>query len=261
MTTTNTELVKPSLPKRVPELTLHPFCEIIPPCTAKEFAELKEDIKKNGLQVPVKLLTDQILDGRSRYNACIELEKEGVRIDFKTDAFSGTQKDALAYVISMNVKRRQLTPSQRAIIAAKLVNSSVGGDRHSVKLPNEVTQEDVARLSGVAKKMVTDAAKVLKAKRPDLADKVLKGELAVNKAAKTIRQEEKAKKGNPASEDDDKADKAAKAYHALQEKLIDALSDLGKVSSLTHARECAKSTKTRLDETIETLRKEEKEAA
>jgi hypothetical protein len=36
------------------ELTLHPFCEIIPPCTPKEFEELKEDIEKNGLQVPIK---------------------------------------------------------------------------------------------------------------------------------------------------------------------------------------------------------------
>jgi phosphate uptake regulator len=175
--------------------------------------------------------------------------------------FSGTREDALAYVISMNVKRRHLTPSQRAIIVARLVNSSVGGDRHSVKLPNEVTQEDVARLSGVAKKMVTDAAKVLKANRPDLADKVLKGELAVNKAVKTIRQEEKKKEKSASEdddEDDDKADKAAKAYHALQEQLVDALGNLREASSFSHAKEYAEKTKERLDVTLEGMRKEEK---
>jgi hypothetical protein len=108
--------------------------------------------------------------------------------------------------------------------------------------------------------MVTDAAKVLKAKRPDLAQKVLSGELAVNKAAKAVRQEEK-KKENPASEDDDKADKAAKAYHALQERLVDALGNLKEASSFSHAKEYAEKTKERLDQTLEGLRKEEKKKA
>jgi len=100
MTAPTTELAKPGLPKRVPDLSLHPYCEIIPPCTAEEFAELKEDIKKYGLQAPIKLFADQILDGRSRYNACVELDKEGVRVEWKSEAFSGTQKDAFAYVIA-----------------------------------------------------------------------------------------------------------------------------------------------------------------
>jgi hypothetical protein len=59
-TTTTTDLNK------VPDLTLHPLCEIIPPCTDKEFKELKEDIKKNGLQMPIKIFETRILDGRSR---------------------------------------------------------------------------------------------------------------------------------------------------------------------------------------------------
>src|SRR5262249_48474512 len=88
------------------ELLLHPLCTIIPPCTDKEFNELKEDIKKNGLQVPIMLFDGEILDGRSRYRACVELGKEP-----KTEAFSGTRADALTYVISMNVKRRHLSAS------------------------------------------------------------------------------------------------------------------------------------------------------
>jgi hypothetical protein len=239
------------------KLALHQFCEIIPPCTEQEFKELKEDIKKNGLQLPIKLFADQILDGRSRYKACVELG-----IDFKTEVFSGTAKDALAYVISMNVKRRHLTASQRAIVAAQLVNSCVGGDRHSVKLPNEVTQEDVATLSGVAKKMVTDAAKVLKAKRPDLADKVLKGELAVNKAAKEVREEERQAQGKPKKKTPVKLPKtvieyitahdgptALSAYSLLEEHLLDALQDVNDQSSFTHADEYAR-------ETIEKLEKQ-----
>jgi hypothetical protein len=254
MTTPTSVETKPDL-KKVPELTLHPLCEIIPPCTDEEFNELKEDIKKNGLQMPIKIFDAKILDGRSRHKACLELQGEGHSVEFKRDHFTGDANAAIAYVISMNVKRRHLSASQRALIAARLVTSTLGGDR-SVKLPTEITQEDVAKLAGVATKMVTDAKKVLD-KKPELAKQVLSGELAVAKAAKQVREEEREAKGKGKKQT--KADVAAKAYHALQEKLIDALSDLGKVSSLAHARECAKSTKTRLDETIETLRKEEVE--
>jgi ParB-like chromosome segregation protein Spo0J len=68
----------PKIPeaRKVPELTLHPLCTLIPPCTEEEFKELKEDIKKNGLQVPIKLFEGKILDGRSRHMARVELEKE-----------------------------------------------------------------------------------------------------------------------------------------------------------------------------------------
>jgi hypothetical protein len=49
----------------------------------------------------------------------------------------------------MNVKRRHLSASQRALIAARLVTSTLGGDR-LVKLPTEITQDQVATLAGVA---------------------------------------------------------------------------------------------------------------
>jgi ParB-like chromosome segregation protein Spo0J len=80
---------KPDL-KKVPELTLHQLCEIIPPCTEAEFKELKEDIKRNGLQVPIKTFDAKILDGRSRYKACVELEQEGHLVEFKRESFLRT---------------------------------------------------------------------------------------------------------------------------------------------------------------------------
>jgi hypothetical protein len=167
---------------------LHALCEIIPACKDIEFAELKEDIKKNGLRMPIKLLTGKVLDGRSRYKAYSELWDEGHRVELRTETFTGSPDEAIAYVVSMNVKRRHLTPSQRGMIAAQLVTTTLGGDR-SVKLPTEITQADVARLAGVATKTVTDAQAVLD--DPVLTKQVLSGELAVNKAAKQIRQNKK----------------------------------------------------------------------
>jgi len=46
----------------------------------------------------------------------------------------------------------------------------------------------------------------------------------------------------------------------LQEKLIDALDDLKRVSSFAHAEEYAEKTKERIDETIKAMREEKKAA-
>ena len=255
---------KPDL-KKVPELTLHPLCEIIPPCTEAEFKELKEDIKKHGLQVPIKTFEARILDGRSRYNVCVELENEGHPIEFKRELFLGGAKEALTYVISANVKRRHLSASQRALIVVRLVSSKLGGDR-SVKLPTEITQEDAAKLAGVSVKMVTDAAKVLK--RSDLAEKVLSGELAVAKAAKQVRDEEdqgskKRKKEKPKTMVEyitpDDAPSAVNAYRVLSDHLLDALDDLQALSSVGHATEYAERTIEVLQEKIAQMQPEEEE--
>ena len=113
MTTLTAPAVEPAKSK-VPVLALHKFCEIIPACTEQEFKELKEDIKLNGLQIPIKIFDAKILDGRSRYRACRELEAEEHPIEFRKEVLFSSAKevsdvDALAYVISMNVKRRHLS--------------------------------------------------------------------------------------------------------------------------------------------------------
>jgi hypothetical protein len=264
--------------KKVPELTLHPLCEIIPPCTETEFKELKEDIKKNGLQVPIKTFETKILDGRSRYNACVELEKEGHPVEFKREFFTGG--NPVEYVISMNVKRRHLSPSQRALIAARLVTSQLGGDR-SVKLPTEITQDQAATLAGVATKMVTDAKAVwdYRNTKPELAKQVLDGSLAVNEAANQVRKEKEGGKGKGKGKDKNKNTKKRKttieyitphdgatalsAYSLLEEHLLDALQDVNDQSSFTHADEYVRETIEKLQDKLSEMQPEEegKEAA
>jgi ParB-like chromosome segregation protein Spo0J len=269
MTTTTAPTVE-SAKSKVPDLALHKFCEIIPACTEGEFKELKEDIKLNGLRLPIKIFDSKILDGRSRYRACVELEKEEHPVEFKKELFFSSAKevsdaDALAYVISMNIKRRHLSASQRALIAARLVTSKLGGDR-SVKLPTEITQDQVARLAGVATKTVTDAKLVLDKGSPEVVKKVVDGESAVSKAADQIRKEEEDKKKPPEetpAEDppDFDADKAVEVYDEAEASLLNALVVLANASSVGHARDKAKTTKERLDEAIVELEAAQKKAA
>jgi hypothetical protein len=257
-----------ALIKRGPEFTLHPLCEIIPPCTDEEFKELKEDIEKNGLQMPIKLFEAKVLDGRSRYKACVELGREP-----KAETFPGTYADALAYVVSMNVKRRHLSASQRALIAARLVTSQLGGDR-SVKLPTQITQDQAATLAGVATKMITDAKAVwdYRDTKPELAKQVLDGSLAVNEAANQVRKEKNGKgKGKTKSKSTKKpkttieyitpydGPTALSAYSLLEEHLLDALQDVNDQSSFTHADEYAMETIEKLQNKLSEMQPEEEE--
>ena len=61
---------------------------------------------------PIILADGQILDGRNRHRAC---ELAGVEPEF----VESDGADPLALVVSLNVKRRHMTASQRAISAAE----------------------------------------------------------------------------------------------------------------------------------------------
>jgi len=149
----------------------------MPPHTEKEFNVLKEDIRKNKLQIPIMTYDGKILDGRGRYNACVELAKEGVETNFRTDTYTGP--DPRRYVVSANVKRRHLNESQRAVIAAQLATYTHGGDRS--KASNDaLTQKEAAELLNVSEPSVERAVKVLKNGAPALVQAVKDGKLRVS---------------------------------------------------------------------------------
>jgi len=101
---------------RAGEKQSHPVADIFPMMTAEEFAGLVEDIKANGLKEPIWLHPDgRIIDGRNRYKACIEA---GVEPSFRTWNGEGS---LVGFVVSLNLHRRHLNSSQRAIVGAKML--------------------------------------------------------------------------------------------------------------------------------------------
>src|SRR6266496_5429186 len=138
--------------------SVHPFAESFPKISETEFQELKADIEKRGLREAILRIrgTQIVMDGRHRLRACNEL---GIQPTFAE--YDGRDGDIVDEIVSRNLLRRHLSASQRAEIAAKLVNTSHGGDRKSdqvAKLQLEKTSiKQAARLLKVSPRSVSTA--------------------------------------------------------------------------------------------------------
>ncbi|MGC4067262.1 MAG: ParB N-terminal domain-containing protein [Polyangiaceae bacterium] len=94
-------------------MKVHPYAELFPELDENALRALADDIAKNGLLHPICLLDGQILDGRNRWKAC-----QLAHVEPRTVAFTGS--DPVGFVLSMNLRRRQLTPSQLATLGVEL---------------------------------------------------------------------------------------------------------------------------------------------
>jgi ParB-like chromosome segregation protein Spo0J len=149
----------------------HPIASIWPLLGEPELQELAEDIKTNGLHNPIWRHRDgRIIDGRNRWLAC---RRAGV--DCPRTTYEGQDGPALvAFVVSLNDKRRHLTTDQRAAIAAEIAN--LGHGQKKADTADAVSQPEAARLMGVSVDSVQRARAVKLADR-GLHEKVKRGEI------------------------------------------------------------------------------------
>jgi hypothetical protein len=92
-------------------LQVHPAADIFPMLDDEALAELAEDIKENGLRVPIVVDSNGIvIDGRNRLAACKMAEVE--------PSFQTYDGDPLSFIISANIQRRHLNAGQRAMATA-----------------------------------------------------------------------------------------------------------------------------------------------
>jgi len=174
--------------KREPED--HPIADFFPLLKRRssgrdEFRDLTNDIKSHGLREPITLFEGKILDGRNRARAC-ELAKVVPRFE----EFTGD--DPVAFVVSKNLRRRHLSISQRAMIAAKISTFTWGGDRR--KRPFGHLKEGHGHARAVAAagfdvgyRTVTRAAKVRKMATPELVKAVVDGKVTLARAERIAR--------------------------------------------------------------------------
>ncbi len=95
----------------------HPAAKLFPLMALEELKELERDIEEHGQRGPIVLHPgdDTIIDGRNRYAALTNLGREP---DF---TYWDQEGSLVAYVVSENLRRRHLSASQRAAIAAEIL--------------------------------------------------------------------------------------------------------------------------------------------
>jgi ParB/RepB/Spo0J family partition protein len=142
---------------------VHPAAAIFPMLPDDELNDLAEDIKTNGLIHPIVVDSDdQIIDGRNRLAAC---EIAGVEPTFTN--LNG--QDPVAYILSANISRRNMTVGQRAMAIARLGAFS------------KSSQRQLAGQIGISNSRIAYAA-IVEKYAPDLGDMVLAGTEQLNAA-------------------------------------------------------------------------------
>ena len=96
------------------KMKVHAAASIFPMMPDDELAELAEDIKANGLRNPLMRQDGFLIDGRNRLKAC---EMAGVKPEFVDLA---EDCDPVSYILSVNIARRHMTKSQRAMAVAMI---------------------------------------------------------------------------------------------------------------------------------------------
>lgn len=166
---------------------IHPAAALFPMMADTELEQLAADIKTNGLRQPIVLDGDgRLVDGRNRLRAC-EIA------DVKPAFVSVNGDDPVGLVVSLNVKRRNLTQSQRAVAAGEAAEYSAASNRR------------IADMFGVDEKYIR-MARALVERDPDAAAAVKAGSAALADAHEALKQREQETKGRQAAVDKLRAD-------------------------------------------------------
>ena len=169
----------------------------------EELDSLAADIKTHGLRHPLVMHDRQLLDGRNRLVACKIAGVAPSFVEYEGDS-------PVSFVISVNIKRRQLDPSQRACVAIQIepmfaiemqkrYKETVGrpskqsqANLPAIKPKQKPHARDLAAVVvGVSPRMV-QYAKEIKAKNPEAFERVKSGEVTVNEVHQEIKREKRA---------------------------------------------------------------------
>lgn len=172
-------------------MNFHPLANIFPLIDGQAFNDLCADILQHGVREPVWLYEDQILDGRNRWRAAKQCG-----IQCPTRQYTGT--DPLSFVLSLNLRRRQLSASELAFVAleiekveAEIAKARQGARTDIVALMPECSGErardKAAAAVGVSPRYVQDAKKI-EAQAPELAAEVKAGKKTITQAVREVKE-------------------------------------------------------------------------
>jgi ParB-like chromosome segregation protein Spo0J len=124
------------------KMDFHKTASIFPMMTEEEITRLTEDIREHGQLEPIYTYHGKIIDGRNRYKACKTLNIKPI---YEAWDENGSLID---FVISKNLHRRHLTPSQKAVIALDILPYFEAEAKKKIK---EISRDTIkTKLKGIA---------------------------------------------------------------------------------------------------------------
>ncbi len=173
------------------KLEFHPIADVFPLLAGAAFDAFAADVKENGLKELIVLYEGQILDGRNRYRACRKAGIPPRTIVYKAEGADQETRDknALSHAISLNVLRRHLSESQRAICAAR--TAGLGKGRPALNSSIELfTQDEASKRFNVSVASIKRGRDVLENGTPELINAVDLDLIAVSAASKIAKCDE-----------------------------------------------------------------------
>jgi hypothetical protein len=140
-------------------LPVHPAADLLPMMTDAELRELADDIKESGLKERIKVWWNTqtnekyLVDGRNRA-AALSLIGESLidgtdwNDEFIEEVRVAKWDDPLAYIISLNIRRRHLTAEQKRDVIAKLLKVAPDKSNRQVAKTVSVDHKTVAKVRG-----------------------------------------------------------------------------------------------------------------
>ncbi|GEM_PF-6637897 len=171
------------------------------PMPKEEYERLKESIRRYGVRVPLTVWEGRILGGVHRWRAARELGLKRVPV-LPLDVED--EREAAVWIVRENLDRRQLTPGQKAMLAKALYelekeraglrqeatrrSRDRGGKFSTTVDPQEKgkARERAAQQVGISGRTLEKAIKAVE-KRPELEEKLRRGEISVERAYRLAR--------------------------------------------------------------------------
>lgn len=184
------------------EYEFHDIANVFPMMADDELDGLVADIREHGLRDPITLYEGKVLDGRNRYVACGMAGAERRFVQFDGD-------DPVAFVISHNLRRRNLDATQLAVVAHDLLPMAeaearkrqvIGGAEKSASVGNIAhtsrARDEVAGQVGVSSRYVQDVKRIAR-DAPELIAPMRAGTMTVPEAKRELAQRPQASRPEP----------------------------------------------------------------
>ena len=119
----------------------HPLASLLPSMAGDALDALTADVKANGLQSEIVVYDGLVLDGRHRLRVC-----DLLGIEPKIRIFEGTEDQARALVLSLNLHRRHLNSEQRRELVERLLQAKPEKSNNAIAKTASVDDKTVAKV-------------------------------------------------------------------------------------------------------------------